>query len=224
MSQKTGWLVAMVVMMTAAPALAQEKRVEASVITGWTFSDGVSGTQVTAGDGNIYNRIDTKDSFNWGLDVGFFTSEQVEVGFLFGQQMSTLQVSGTATKDIADMTVSNYHGYVAYNFFDDSAKLRPYFMGGMGATHYPSVTFPRLIGGGTGTTLSETQFSTTWGAGVKAFPNPKVGVRFGVQWTPTYIKSDAAGWWCDPYWGCYLAGSPQYSNQWELSGGVSFRF
>jgi len=45
-----------------------------------------------------------------------------------------------------------------------------------------------------------------------------------VRWTPTYIKSDAAGWWCDPYWGCYLVGNAQYSNQFDINGGVTFRF
>ncbi|MET0213234.1 MAG: hypothetical protein ABW292_09540 [Vicinamibacterales bacterium] len=39
-----------------------------------------------------------------------------------------------------------------------------------------------------------------------------------------YIKSDAAGWWCDPYWGCYLVGDPQYSNQFGFTGGVTIRF
>ena len=56
------------------------------------------------------------------------------------------------------------------------------------------------------------------------YPSPNLGVRFGARWTPTYIKSDAAGWWCDPWWGCYVVGDAQYSNQFELSGGVAFRF
>jgi hypothetical protein len=51
-----------------------------------------------------------------------------------------------------------------------------------------------------------------------------VGVRFGVQWTPTYIKTDSEGWWCDPYWGCYVVADAQYSNQFELSGGITLRF
>jgi hypothetical protein len=59
---------------------------------------------------------------------------------------------------------------------------------------------------------------------VKAYPSPHFGVRFGVQWTPTYIKTDAEGWWCDPYWGCYLTGDPQYSNQLQFHGGVTARF
>jgi hypothetical protein len=96
-------------------------------------------------------------------------------------------------------------------------------MGGMGATNFSSIDYTRITGE-QGTIGGETQFSTTWGAGVKVFPSPNVGARFGVQWTPTYIKSDAAGWWCDPWWGCYLVGNAQYANQWDLGGGITFRF
>jgi len=209
------------ILATAPSAYAQ--KVEASVLLGWTFSDGVTGDGVLAGDGNIYDAVDVKDSFSWGLGVGFNATENVEVGFLFGQQLSKLAVEGTATHELGDLTVSTYHPYFAYNFGETDAKVRPYVLFGLGATHYSSVDFT-TPGGLTGTTSSETQFSTTIGGGVKAFPSPKVGVRVGVQWTPTYIKSDAAGWWCDPYWGCYLASSAQYSNQFQFNGGVTFRF
>jgi hypothetical protein len=62
------------------------------------------------------------------------------------------------------------------------------------------------------------------GAGVKVYGSGKVGARFGARWTPTYIKSDATGYWCDPYWGCYLTGSAQYANQFDLNGGITVRF
>ena len=208
---------------TASTAFAQSPKVEVSVLAGWTFSDGVSGDPVLGGDGNIYDRVDPKDSFNWGLSVGAYATPNVEVGFLFGQQMTTLEAGGTATKDIGDINVNTYHGYVAYNLGESDATMRPYFLVGAGATSYGEVEFTRA-NGATASIGGETQFSTTLGAGVKLFPSPKVGARFGVRWTPTYIKSDAAGWWCDPYWGCYLVGSAQYSNQWDLSGGITFRF
>ena len=122
-----------------------------------------------------------------------------EVGFLFGQQRSTLQASGTNTVDIGDMTVNTYHGYLAYNFLDSDDTVRPYVMGGLGATSFSSVDFTRL-NGQTGTIGGETRFSTTWGAGVKVYASPNVGARLGIQWTPTYIKSDAVGW-CASFWG-----------------------
>ncbi len=33
-----------------------------------------------------------------------------------------------------------------------------------------------------------------------------------------------SGWWCDPFWGCYLVGDAQYANRFELAGGITFRF
>jgi len=222
MIRKTVWLASIVTLATAT-AWAQEPRVEVSATAGWTFSDGVSGEAFRAPDGNLYDRIDPKDSFSWGAQIGFLVSENVEVGFLFNQQQSKLVLGGQATREIGDQSIYNYHGYVAYNFGYGDSTVRPYLMGGLGATQYASFGFTgadgeqREIDG-------STRFSTTWGAGVKVFPSPSFGIRAGVRWTPTYIKSDAAGWWCDPYWGCWVVGDAQYSNQWELAGGVTLRF
>jgi opacity protein-like surface antigen len=103
------------------------------------------------------------------------------------------------------------------------ATARPYVFGGAGMTQYGSVDFTGASGERR-STGGESQFSTTWGAGVKIYPSKSVGLKLGVRWTPTYIKSDAEGWWCDPYWGCYVVGDAQYSNQFEFSGGPSLRF
>ena len=54
--------------------------------------------------------------------------------------------------------------------------------------------------------------------------SPSLGARVGVRWTPTFIKSDTVGWWCDPYWGCFPVEDLQDANQWDFSGGVTFRF
>jgi len=132
-------------------------------------------------------------------------------------------IGGSRERELGDWSVDNYHGYIAYNTGDSDSKARFYVLGGLGATRYGSLGFTgangqsRSIGG-------ETQFSTTWGAGIKAYLGKSAGLKLGVRWTPTYIKSDAEGWWCDPYWGCYVVGDPQYSNQFEFSGGLVFRF
>ena len=211
------------VIFTPAAVSAQTSRVEVSGIFGWTTSDGVDGNAVLAGDGNIYDAIDVKDSFSWGFGVGFNATENAEVGFLFNQQLSTLRVQGTATRDIGDMNVNSYHPYFAYNFLPEDSTVRPYVLIGLGATNYASVAFTG-IGGVARETGGETQFSTTWGAGVKFIATPNVGIRVGAHWTPTYIKTDEGGWWCDPYWGCYVVGDPQYANQLHFQGGVTARF
>ena len=218
--QATGLLL-VCVLWSARPAFAQ--RVEVMGLFGWTLSDGVeTDTAVVAGDGNFYDAIDTKDSSSWGLGAGFHVNERFEVGFLFNQQMSTLAVEGTNTRDIGDLNVQSYHPYFAFNFGEVGARLRPYLMIGMGATHFSGVDFVAL--GANRQIPGQTQFSTTWGAGVKVYPTKVVGFRAEMRWVPTYIKSDAAGWWCDPFWGCYVVGSAQYANQLDFSGGITLRF
>src|SRR5262249_34624697 len=72
---------------------------------------------------------------------------------------------------------------------------------------------------------TQTRFSTTWGGGVKLYPTSVIGVKAAVRWTPTYIKTDAEGTWCDPYFPtCWVVGDVDYSNQCEFSGGVLLRF
>jgi hypothetical protein len=222
MLRKAVLFATLLVAVAAVPARAQ-MRVEAAATFGWTFSDGVSGDAILAGDGQLYDRVDPKDSFSWNLRLGIVTEEHVEFGFLYGRQESTMVLQGTATRELGSMPVTNYHGYVGYNFGEADAKVRPYLFFGLGATNYGQVSFT-AVNGVARQTASQTQFSSTFGAGVKAFFSPHAGIQAGMRWTPTYIKSDPGGWWCDPYWGCYVVGSAQYSNQFELSGGVVFRF
>lgn len=208
------------------PSAFAQHRMEASVFAGWSFNDGVSSTTTVIGNnGNSYNRIDPKDTGMFGLGLGFMLSEQSEVGFMWTHQGSKLLAGGTlGTPDaeIGNMGIDNYHGYLAYNFGEADSHVRPYLYGGLGASNFGSVDFSTPLR--SGTIGGNTQFSTTWGAGVKFFPKPKIGIRAGASWTPTYVKSDATGYWCDPWWGCYLVGDAQYSNQFHLTGGVTFRF
>ena len=209
--------------LSSSAAWAQDPRIEISGTAGWTFSDGVGGeTAVSVPGVGVFDSIGPKDAFSWGARLGFNVTPNVEMGFLFNQQSTKYELGGTSNVDIGDVSVYNYHGYLAYNFGDSDASVRPYFLGGLGATQYGKIGVS--VGGSTRELGGETQFSTTWGLGVKLFPGPKVGVRLEGRWTPTYIKSDSEGWWCDPYWGCYVVSNAQYANQFELSGGITLRF
>jgi hypothetical protein len=207
------WMVAVAVLVGTA-AQAQDARVELSGTAGWTFSDGVNVGTLD----NAPIRVDPKDAFSWGARIGFLVSENVEVGGLFNLQSTDLEASGIINRSIGQ-TIYNYHGYIAYNFGAADATVRPYFLGGLGATQYGSLE------GAQGNVGGETQFSTTWALGLKMFPSGgNFGIRLEGRWTPTYIKSDPEGYWCDPYWGCYTFAEAEYSNQYELSGGIVLRF
>jgi hypothetical protein len=223
MLRNTTILVAALALAAGSTASAQDARVELSGTVGWTFSDGVSGDIATVPGVGSFNRIDPKDAFSWGLRLGYMITDNNELGFLFNQQSTELELGGgTDLVTLADVSIRNYHGYWAYNFGDFDATARPYFLFGLGATQYGSVT-PR-VGDTNQSVGSNTRFSGSAALGVKIFPSPRFGLRLETRWTPTYIKSDASGWWCDPYWGCYVVGDPQYANQFEISGGVTVRF
>ena len=151
-----------------------------------------------------------------GRPLGFNLSPNVELGFLFDMQKTDLEASGIVNVSVPQ-SIYNYHGYFAYNFGDTDAAARPYILGGLGAQTAASNTALGEIGG-------ETQFSSTWAAGVKIFPGRNFGIRLEGRWTPTYIKTDSEGYWCDPWWGCYAVGDAEFSNQFELSGGIILRF
>jgi hypothetical protein len=200
----------------ASPAFAQA-RVEASGFLGWTFSDGVSFTG-TPINGSIYTRADPKDAMSYGFTFGGYVNEQFEVEFLWSRQASTLEVTGSGPTLSGDMNVDNYHGNFVYNMGDRDTVLRPFVFVGLGATNFGDAKFP------TKTVPGMTKFSWALGGGIKAFPTPHVGFKGMIRWTPTYIKTDGYGWWCDPFWGCAPIGDAQYSNQFEFTAGLVARF
>ncbi len=213
MIRRLTWMMAVCVLADAATVPAQDARVELSGTTGWTFSDGVN--VGTIDESPI--QVGPTDAFSWGARIGFNVSATTEIGVLFASQSTDLEATGILNRTIPQ-NVYNYHGYFAYNFGAADATVRPYFLGGLGATQYGSLdTALGSIGG-------ETQFSTTWALGLKMFPSPKFGIRLESRWTPTFIKTDPDGYWCDPYWGCYTVGDAEVSNQFELSGGIVIRF
>jgi len=198
-------------------------RFEGSGRVGWTFADGVSASSpVTASDGNIYNRVDPADSMSWGFTLGMFLTRSLEVEFIFDRQRTTLEASGTKTVEVDSLDIGNYHGSLAYNFGREDSSVRPYFFGGVGATSYSPLSFVGADGKAR-EIAGQTRLSTTFGGGVKVYKG-RIGARAEVRMTPTYIKSDATGWWCDPYWGCYVTSKSQYAGQLQMTGGVTVRF
>ncbi len=206
----------------ASPAFAQ--RVEVSGAVGYTFSEGVDFTGVKAANGSIYDRVDPAAGFSYNFTFGGYVTEQAEIEFLWSRQSSTLEVTGNGPQLNGDMTISNYHGNFVYNFGGTDTPMRPFVFIGLGATSYGAAVFPAQSGLPGKTTQGLTKFSWGIGAGVKGWASRNVGFKGMFRFVPTYIKSEAVGWWCDPYWGCAQAVNMSYSNAFEISGGVVARF
>ena len=215
-------LAVVVLVFTATAASAQ--RIEASASAGFTSAEGISSDDRPL-LGQVFNEatIDSGSSFNFTF--GFFFTDNAEVEFLFSRQGSELGAEGPGGElAVSEMTLYNYHANFVYNWGETDARLRPFLFGGLGATNS---TFGDLLlptGGIDAQIDSQTRFSSTWGGGVKMYFSPMVGARVTGRWTPTYIRTEDAGIWCDPFYGCWEIGDAQYANQFEFSGGVTVRF
>jgi hypothetical protein len=209
--------------LTAAPVAAQ---VEVSIEAGYSGSEGINASENKVLLGQQYKSLDLTSGSSFGFTVGGFLTDNWELEFLWHRQFSTMEASNPApSKTLANQNIDNYHGDLVYNWGARESKLRPFLLAGLGATHYvPGDYDSSLPLSVTSTKIGGfTKFSPTWGGGVKAYPNPHIGLKGTVRWTPTYIKSDAAGIWCDAI-SCWVLGDPDYANQLEFSGGITFRF
>lgn len=198
------------------------QRVEVSFNAGYSASEGITSDQRPL-LGQLYDTLAVDSGASVNFTFGVFFTEQLEAEFLWARQNSRLQGDGPGGKlPLSELVVYNYMGNVVYNWGARDARVRPYAFGGIGATNYSFGS--NLLGGATGDLEGETRFSTNWGGGVKFFFAPNVGAKVGLRWTPTYIKSDAAGLWCDPFYGCWPLVDNQYSHQFETSAGITIRF
>jgi len=170
------------------------------------------------------DEVHPADGLAYGGAINYWVNGQIQVGFQLGIQDSGLEVNGTSGGEVTGMSVYNYHGIATYNWGTSNSQFRPFFVFGLGATQYSPDDLPSHEFDG------EVQFSGTLGGGVKTYLNERVGLSFTGRWTPTYIKSDTEGMYCSPYWnpwypgGCVPISDPDYSNQFELNGGIILRF
>ncbi len=215
-------LVVLALMFALSPlALAQDYIMEVTPFFGYTLSEGTN-VNFTAGlpGGAIVTRITPVSGLSWGFQADVLASEIFAMGFQYASQSSKLElgIQGGQKQEITDMKVRNYHGMFTLNLGEEDATSKPFIFLGLGATQYSP---DDIQGNGVD---SRTRFSTTWGGGVKWYGSDHLGVRMTARWTPTYINTDPSGYWCSPYWGCWIVGEANYSHQFEFNAGLILRF
>ena len=85
------------------------QRVEVSGLVGWTYSDGVESEEVVAGDGNTYDAIDVKDGASWGVDLGVYATDRVQVGAYGGGRPDRMANSHTRARSLVFDAVTGAH-------------------------------------------------------------------------------------------------------------------
>ncbi len=99
----------MVLVLAASTSTAQEPKVEVSAFIGQTWSEGFK-TAPGSLAGAVVEKINPTNGFSFGLGFDVFMTENVQVGFQWSQQDSTLELVAMPianSLDLADMKVNN---------------------------------------------------------------------------------------------------------------------
>jgi hypothetical protein len=195
---------------------AADDRIEIAAEVGYTFSEGIEVSPNTLLP-NV-KKVSPRNSLSYGANAEYYYNWGVSFGFLWNLQDSELGIDlrNAPNKELADMTVSNYHFVFTYHVMNRGSKVRPFVQGGLGWT---TTSVGSIMGVDTD---SESQFSTIWGGGVKYYHNERMGIKLTGRWTPTYVKSDDVGYWCN-YYGCWAVGDPDYINQLAITAAIFIR-
>jgi len=217
--------------MFSVAAFAQDEKVEVGGSIGYTATSGFTIDPVLIGNTTI-NKIGVDSGFAFNIQGDYLFGENAAFGFMFARQKSALSYRGatlggsSGTTKVADLSVWNYQFPFTYNFLDSDSKVRPYLFVGLGWTQFSPGTVNPAVGrpgAGTRDLQTQNQFSMSLGGGVKFFVTPKFGFKGTARWTPTYITSQADGYWCNFYY-CAVVGDLKYVNQGEFTGGAFVRF
>jgi outer membrane protein W len=215
-------VLAALAIVVASPAQAQDGKIELSVFGGGGTSAGydlgrtvVDPTTLTAYDGVSFG-----SGAVVGGGIGYYFTPQMEIELAFSQmagKFSGQRVDGADDDEFTDVAINHLHAYFIYNVGEGDKKVRPFVGLGLGATIFSLDEFR-------GNDIdSESYFSGSLTAGIKAALGKTLGLRLQAKVTPTYIASTTEGYWCG--WGaCWPQEDAHYATQASLTAGLNLRF
>ena len=208
---------AVLLMVSFSPILGAQGHIEISPFASFSLSEGAQFVPQLV-NGTSADTLVPTSGLSYGVQFDYMDERNGwGFGFQYSDQFSELEAGGSK---LTDMNVRNYHGIFTYAVGEEEDTVRPFGFVGLGMTNY---SFSAIAGNPIG---GESKFSSTWGAGVKVYTSRHVGFRVTGRWTPTYISTDSSGMFCSAAWtdGCWVTSQGNYSNQFELGGGLVLRF
>jgi opacity protein-like surface antigen len=168
----------------------------------------------------LFHRIEVQNGVNYGITAGYLFGEHYGLEFQWNHNNAgtTAQpIAGGQSVKVFNLDTNQYMGNFLAHLTPQESKLRPFFLVGLGAS---ALSTDRSGVAGS------TRFSFAVGAGAKYNIAKHVGLRGQFRYSPTYLATTSTGgYWCDPFWGgCWVAGESHYLNQFDMSGGITFRF
>jgi hypothetical protein len=213
---KSGLALILILRALTAQAQTQPKplRFDFSVLGGYRTNVSFTGpTDTTVEPNTTAPRIVIDPSPSYGFAFGARINEEDLIEVRWARMNSTMRLEQSfLTTFQQHVTVDQYHGDFTHEYILDNwpARVRPYIMASIGATH---------ISGNV--TRSVTRFSLGIGAGFKIFVNRNVGFRLQGEWLPIVVDPEV-GLVCGA--GCLLRIQTQVTSQGEFAAGPLFRF
>ena len=194
-----------------APAFAQSVE-----ITGYV------GSQVNGGydfSTALFHRLEVGNTVNYGVSAGYLLGEHFGIEFLWNEAKADTHAQpngGGSSVKLFTLRQDQFLGNFLFHFTNRETKLRPYIFFGAGASDLS----PQTSG-----VNGSTRFVGALGGGVKYNLSHHLGLRGQLKWSPTYLNTTDGGYWCDPFWGgCWLVGDNHYLHEFDITGGITFRF
>jgi outer membrane protein W len=168
------------------------------------------------------DRFRINDALAFGTFLDYNVSENFQVEFMWNRNNTSYSARDTLTNTYfkafnSDVDQFQFGGL--YMFRNSDHRLRPYVAASVGFTHDDNSNLAGVVGASS----SRTEFSYSLGGGVKYYVTRHLGFRGDLRYLPTY-GSSSYNQYCDPFFGCYTAKSPNFLNRGSFTGGVIIHF
>lgn len=211
MKMKTSLLSALLCLVILPSAFAQ--RIEIGGFVGGQLNGGLDLST------SLFRRIDVHNSMNYGVTAGYLFGEHYGLEFQWNHTAADTfaqPVVGGSDIKVFTLDQNQYMGNFLFHFTGEESALRPFAFVGLGAS---SLSTNRTGVSGA------TRFAFSVGGGAKYNLSRHFGLRGQLKYSPTYLTTTDGGYWCDPFWGgCWVVGNNHYLNEFDITGGVTFRF
>jgi len=168
---------------------------------------------------SAFNRFEVANGLSYGISLGYLLGEHYGVEFAWNKNNADVRaqpIGGFSSIRLFSMSQNQYLGNFLLHFTPRDERVRPYLLFGLGA----NALDPQVHG-----VSGSTRFVYALGGGAKYNVSRHFGLRGQFKWSPTYITSTSAGYWCDPFWGgCWNVGNAHYLHEFDITGGITLRF
>jgi opacity protein-like surface antigen len=191
---------AFLLLLLASPASAQ--RFEAAGVFGYTTAGAL---EPVASELQSY---EIGGGFTWQGQLDYFFTPHLGLEASWAQREGALALeTSSGTGELFEIDVRQLFGSVVYQWGLEDARVRPFVLGGLGATFFEADDIP-----------GETKLAGAVGGGARVFLHRRLGFNVQAKYNFTLLNDESSDF-CDPFGFCASS-----VGSFELLSGVVFRF